>query len=110
MIGVTGTAGKGSTTVLIADLLRACGLNAREGGNINPPLLDVVDEADIAVVDMRSFQLERVIDFAPAVAVITNLGTDHLDRHGSLAAYHAAKLGVKTKPRGKIRCWWCRQN
>ncbi len=94
MVGVTGTAGKGSTTVLIAALLRACGLNAREGGNIDPPLLDVIDEAEVAVVELSSFQLERVIRFAPAVAVITNLGLDHLDRHGSAEAYHAAKRNI----------------
>lgn len=98
MVGVTGTAGKGSTTVLIAALLRACGLNAREGGNIDPPLLDVLDdlsdETGVAVVELSSFQLERVVGFAPMVAVITNLATDHLDRHGSLEAYHAAKLNI----------------
>jgi UDP-N-acetylmuramoylalanine--D-glutamate ligase len=94
MVGVTGTAGKGSTTVLIAALLRACGLNAREGGNIDPPLLDVIDDAEVAVVELSSFQLERVVQFAPTVAVITNLGTDHLDRHGSLEAYHAAKRNI----------------
>ena len=94
MVGVTGTAGKGSTTVLIASLLRESGVNALEGGNIDPPLLDVVDSAEVAVVELSSFQLERVSRFAPAVAVITNLGVDHLDRHGSIAAYHAAKLNI----------------
>ncbi|WP_425145523.1 UDP-N-acetylmuramoyl-L-alanine--D-glutamate ligase [Deinococcus sp.] len=94
MVGVTGTAGKGSTTVLIGTLLRACGLDAREGGNIDPPLLDVVAGAQAAVVELSSFQLERVPSFRPAVAVITNLGVDHLDRHGSVEAYHAAKLNI----------------
>ncbi|AWN22570.1 UDP-N-acetylmuramoyl-L-alanine--D-glutamate ligase [Deinococcus irradiatisoli] len=94
VVGVTGTAGKGGTTVLIASLLRACGLNAREGGNIDPPLLDIIDEAEVAVAELSSFQLERVVRFAPAVAVITNLGVDHLDRHGSVEAYHAAKRNI----------------
>ncbi|UWX63897.1 UDP-N-acetylmuramoyl-L-alanine--D-glutamate ligase [Deinococcus rubellus] len=94
MVGVTGTAGKGSTTVLIAALLRACGVNALEGGNIDPPLLDIIDEAEVAVVELSSFQLERVTKFAPAVAVITNLAVDHLDRHGSVEAYHAAKRNI----------------
>ncbi|MFC4455665.1 UDP-N-acetylmuramoyl-L-alanine--D-glutamate ligase [Deinococcus sonorensis] len=97
MVGITGTAGKGSTTVLVADLLRACGLRAREGGNIDPPLLDVVDDADVVVVELSSFQLERVVQFRPAVAVITNLGTDHLDRHRTLAAYHQAKLAITAR-------------
>lgn len=94
MVGVTGTAGKGSTTVLIAALLRGQGLMAQEGGNIDPPLLDVVDTAQVAVVELSSFQLERTPGFRPAVAVITNLGVDHLDRHGSIEAYHAAKRNI----------------
>ncbi|ANE43228.1 UDP-N-acetylmuramoyl-L-alanine--D-glutamate ligase [Deinococcus puniceus] len=94
LIGITGTAGKGSTTVLIAHLLRACGLAALEGGNIDPPLLDVVDRAEVAVVELSSFQLERVPGLRLPVAVITNLGIDHLDRHRTEAAYHAAKLNI----------------
>ncbi|WP_229723533.1 UDP-N-acetylmuramoyl-L-alanine--D-glutamate ligase [Deinococcus aerolatus] len=94
IVGVTGTAGKGGTTVLIASLLRACGVNAREGGNIDPPLLDVVDAAEVAVAELSSFQLERVPGLRLPVAVITNLGVDHLDRHGTEAAYHAAKLNI----------------
>jgi len=94
VIGVTGTAGKGSTTVLIASLLRAQGVRAQEGGNIDPPLLDIVDTAQVAVAELSSFQLERVPTFRPAVAVITNLNADHLDRHGSIEAYHAAKRNI----------------
>ncbi|PNY82825.1 UDP-N-acetylmuramoyl-L-alanine--D-glutamate ligase [Deinococcus koreensis] len=94
MVGVTGTAGKGSTTVLIAHLLRACGLGAQEGGNIDPPLLDVVDSAEVAAVELSSFQLERVPGLRLPVAVITNLGVDHLDRHRTVKAYHAAKRNI----------------
>ncbi|GGK26062.1 UDP-N-acetylmuramoylalanine--D-glutamate ligase [Deinococcus malanensis] len=94
MVGITGTAGKGSTTVLIAQLLRECGLNAQEGGNIDPPLLDVVDQAEVAVVELSSFQLERVPGLRLPVAVITNLGVDHLDRHRTIEAYHAAKRHI----------------
>ena len=94
MVGITGTAGKGSVTLLVAELLRAHGLNARVGGNIDPPLLDVLDDAEVAVAELSSFQLERVPSFRPAVAVISNLGVDHLDRHGSVEAYHAAKRNI----------------
>ncbi len=100
MVGVTGTAGKGSTTVLIATLLRAQGVRALEGGNIDPPLLDVVDRAQVAVAELSSFQLERTPSFRPAVAVITNLGVDHLDRHGSVEAYHAAKRNITAHQTG----------
>ncbi|WP_034418590.1 UDP-N-acetylmuramoyl-L-alanine--D-glutamate ligase [Deinococcus frigens] len=94
IVGVTGTAGKGGTTVLIASMLRACGVRAREGGNIDPPLLDVVDSAEVAVAELSSFQLERVPGLRLPVAVITNLGVDHLDRHRTVDAYHAAKLNI----------------
>lgn len=94
IVGVTGTAGKGGTTVLIASLLRACGVRAREGGNIDPPLLDVVDSAAVAVAELSSFQLERAAGLRLPVAVITNLGVDHLDRHRTVSAYHAAKLNI----------------
>ncbi len=100
MVGITGTAGKGSTTVLVAGLLRAAGLNAREGGNIDPPLLDVVDSAEVAVVELSSFQLERVPGLRLPVAVITNLGVDHLDRHGTVEAYHAAKRNITAGQQG----------
>lgn len=94
LVGITGTAGKGGTTVLIAHLLRECGVKALEGGNIDPPLLDVVDQAEVAVVELSSFQLERVPGLQLPVAVITNLGVDHLDRHRTVEAYHAAKLQI----------------
>lgn len=94
LIGVTGTAGKTSTTLFTAHLLRGQGLRALEGGNVDPPLVSVVDEAEVAVAELSSFQLERVHDFRPRVAVLLNLGVDHLDRHGTLEAYHAAKLNL----------------
>ncbi|ADV67300.1 UDP-N-acetylmuramoyl-L-alanine--D-glutamate ligase [Deinococcus maricopensis] len=94
IIGVTGTAGKGGTSVLIQQLLAHLGVRAHLGGNFDPPLLDVIDGAEVAVCEISSFQLERVQDFRPVVGVITNLGVDHLDRHGSVEAYHAAKLNL----------------
>ena len=90
-IGVTGTAGKGSTTLLIQHLLLSQGVKAAIGGNFDPPLLDVIGDCDVAVVELSSFQLERIVAYRPNVAVITNLGVDHIRDHGSLAAYWAAK-------------------
>jgi UDP-N-acetylmuramoylalanine--D-glutamate ligase len=94
IIGITGTAGKTSTTLFTAHLLRGQGLKALEGGNVDPPLVSVVDEAEVAVAELSSFQLERVHALRPRVAVLLNLGVDHLDRHKSLSAYHAAKLNL----------------
>lgn len=94
LVGVTGTAGKGGTTTLTAQLLRAAGVNALEGGNIDPPLLDIIDRCEVAVVELSSFQLERIAGTRFPIAIITNLGIDHLDRHGSIEDYHAAKLHI----------------
>lgn len=94
LVGVTGTAGKGGTTTLTAQLLRAAGVDALEGGNIDPPLLDIVDRCEVAVVELSSFQLERTAGTRFPVAVITNLGVDHLDRHLTVPEYHAAKLHI----------------
>ncbi len=94
LVGVTGTAGKTTTTVFTARLLEELGVAAAAAGNIDPPLVEVADRPGLeaAVVELSSFQLERVRAFRPRVAVLLNLGTDHLDRHGSLERYHAAKL------------------
>jgi len=94
ILGVTGTAGKTSTTHYLAEILKAAGVNAIAGGNIGTPLVEVVDQAEVAVAELSSFQLERIRDFRPRVAVLLNLGVDHLDRHGSLEAYHRAKLRI----------------
>jgi len=92
IIGVTGTAGKTSTTSYVAGALKELGFSAAAGGNIGTPLVSVVDEVEVAVAELSSFQLERTRDFSPKVAVLLNLGRDHLDRHGSIEAYHRAKL------------------
>lgn len=91
LLGVTGTAGKGSVTTLLRQLLCALGFKAKEGGNIDPPLLDVIDQASVAVVELSSFQLERIAKTRFPVAVITNLDVDHLDRHKTIENYHNAK-------------------
>ncbi len=92
-IGITGTAGKGSTTLLIAHLLESQGFKAQVGGNFDPPLLEVLD-AEVCVVELSSFQLERIHTYRPDVAVITNIGVDHVRDHGSVQAYKAAKWQI----------------
>ncbi len=90
-VGVSGTAGKGSVTRWTTDTLAAAGMDAVAGGNIVPALAAVARPGALHVVEMSSFQLERCPTFKPDVAVLLNLGEDHIDRHGSVAAYHAAK-------------------
>ncbi len=94
IVAVTGTAGKTSTTAYAAWILRRLGVDAEAGGNIGPPLVEVADRARVVVAELSSFQLERIRGFHPRVAVLLNLGEDHLDRHRSRAAYHRAKLRI----------------
>ena len=91
IVGVTGTAGKGSVTRWLTDLLLAAGVDALAGGNLDPALAAVARPDATWVVELSSFQLERCPTLRPDVAVILNLGVDHLDRHGDVATYHAAK-------------------
>jgi UDP-N-acetylmuramoylalanine--D-glutamate ligase len=90
-VGITGTAGKGTVTRWIADGLVAAGVDAVAGGNIVPALAAVARPGATLVIELSSFQLERAPGLRPEVAVVLNLGVDHLDRHGDVATYHAAK-------------------
>jgi UDP-N-acetylmuramoylalanine--D-glutamate ligase len=93
-IGVTGTAGKGSVTRWLADVLALSGLPAKAGGNIDPALSAVAEEGDVLVTEMSSFQLERCPTLKPKIAIVTNLGVDHIDRHHTVHAYHEAKRNI----------------
>lgn len=109
VVAITGTHGKSSTVHFTAALLRAGlgpGVSVAVGGNIGGSLLGEMDsfsEDDVIVLELSSYQLEhlgagflgqadreRVVD----VAAITSLGVDHLERHGTVKAYHAAKLRI----------------
>lgn len=92
LIGVTGTNGKSTTVVLIGEMLSASGMRAAVGGNLGTPLCELVREpADWVVAELSSFQLEHARKLRARIAVLLNLAPDHLDRHGDLAAYAAAK-------------------
>jgi UDP-N-acetylmuramoylalanine--D-glutamate ligase len=89
-VAVTGTNGKTTTVELLGHIL---GPRAVVAGNVGRALSALeVPEDVIVVAETSSFQLEDTIDFAPDVAALINLGTDHLDRHGTFDAYRAAKL------------------
>jgi UDP-N-acetylmuramoylalanine--D-glutamate ligase len=99
-IAVTGTNGKTTTVELIGHLHREAGLPVAVVGNVGTPYSSlatarVPPAPDATVVcEASSFQLEDTLAFAPEAAVLLNLGVDHIDRHGTIAAYHAAKLRV----------------
>ena len=90
---VTGTNGKSTTTALAGHVLRACGREAAEGANFGPAVLDLpVLPADGAyVLELSSYQIEQTTSLAPDIAVLLNLSPDHLDRHGGMDGYVAAK-------------------
>jgi len=97
LIAITGSNGKTTTTALVGHILRSAGVPTAVGGNIGTPLISLVDQAtekSMTVVEVSSFQLEAINAFRPDVSVYLNLTPDHLDRHGSLEAYAAAKARI----------------
>jgi UDP-N-acetylmuramoylalanine--D-glutamate ligase len=102
LLAITGTNGKTTTTELCATLLRAAGYNAIECGNIGVPLSQLVFEeisgqrkVDVGVLEVSSFQLEKINTFSPAAAAIINIAEDHLDRYdGSIHKYAAEKFKI----------------
>jgi UDP-N-acetylmuramoylalanine--D-glutamate ligase len=94
LIAVSGTNGKTTTTTLIGEMFKADNRTAFVGGNIGKPLLDYFTEglrAEVVVAELSSFQLELTQKVVPAVAVVTNVEPDHLDRYPSYEAYIATK-------------------
>lgn len=120
VVGVTGSSGKTTTTSLLGEMLRSAGRRTLVGGNIGLPLISTLDgeaeTAEVAVMELSSFQLElfspayqgpdvaacrsaasRAVSLAgwsPAVAVVTNLTPNHLDRHPTMDDYVLAKSQV----------------
>lgn len=96
-IAVTGTNGKTTTVSLIESILHTAHLSARAVGNIGVPFSDYADKMDAtetAVIEASSFQLESAISFAPDIAVMLNITPDHLERHGNMRKYTAAKSNI----------------
>jgi UDP-N-acetylmuramoylalanine--D-glutamate ligase len=94
-LAVTGTNGKTTTTSMLHAMLVAAGLNSRLCGNIGSPVLDELHEpADVLAVELSSFQLHWAPSVRPEAGVVLNVAEDHLDWHGTLADYAAAKAAV----------------
>ncbi|MGN0592974.1 MAG: UDP-N-acetylmuramoyl-L-alanine--D-glutamate ligase [Ruminococcus sp.] len=93
---VTGSDGKTTTTTLISEFLQASGITVHKGGNIGRallPMIEEIQETDAAVVELSSFQLLSMRQ-SPDVAVITNIAPNHLDVHGTMEEYIAAKVNL----------------
>jgi UDP-N-acetylmuramoylalanine--D-glutamate ligase len=96
VIGITGSAGKTTTTALTGEMLKVSGFRTWVGGNIGNPLiadLDRMAQGDKVVMELSSFQLE-VITSSPHIAAVLNITPNHLDRHPTMEAYIAAKKRI----------------
>jgi UDP-N-acetylmuramoylalanine--D-glutamate ligase len=100
-VGITGTNGKSTTTALIGHLLRRAGKRAEVGANLGTPALALapLEEGGIYVLEMSSYQLELVPTARFDVAVLLNITPDHLDRHGGMEGYVAAKRSIFERQR-----------
>tara|TARA_R110001583_G_scaffold93517_1_gene236446 strand:+ start:10773 stop:12152 length:1380 start_codon:yes stop_codon:yes gene_type:complete len=83
IIGITGSNGKTTTTMLVNHILKKANLNVGMGGNIGKSFAQQVAENkfDVQVLELSSFQLDGIVNFAPHIAIITNITPDHLDRY-----------------------------
>ncbi len=93
-IGITGTNGKSTTTALTAHILNEGGVKAIECGNIGRPIFDVTDLDQVLVIELSSYQLDLCPTFRPDIAILLNITPDHLDRHGTMEDYIAAKRRI----------------
>jgi len=96
-VAVTGTNGKTTTVELLGAIWREAGLPVEVAGNVGRPLADLVGTAEpwaTIICEASSFQLEDASAFAPECAVLLNVEPDHLDRHGTLEEYTAAKMRI----------------
>lgn len=118
-IGITGSKGKSTTSSLIYAILKEGGKKVRLLGNIGAPMLEVLLEPakkdEIFVLEMSSYQLDD-IEYSPNIAVVTNLFPEHMNYHGSIENYYAAKKNIIKKsdifvfnPKNKILKKWSKE-
>ena len=96
-IVVTGTNGKTTVTTLLNEVFLKAGKKVILGGNIGYGILDNILDAkedDIILIEASSFQLNNINKLKPKIAIITNIGSDHLDWHGSVENYQTAKKNI----------------
>ncbi|MEX0286696.1 MAG: UDP-N-acetylmuramoyl-L-alanine--D-glutamate ligase [Paracoccaceae bacterium] len=93
VIAVTGSNGKSTTAALIHHVLETAGIQSQLAGNIGRGVLDIdpPEDGDVVVLELSSYQTELARALTPDIAVFTNLSPDHLDRHGGMGGYFAAK-------------------
>ncbi len=95
VIGITGSNGKSTVTTLVGAMAKAAGIKVAIGGNLGQPALELLqEEPKLYVLELSSFQLDTTYSLRCKAAAFLNVSEDHLDRHGTMAAYIAAKARV----------------
>jgi len=96
ILAVTGTNGKTTTALLSYHILKEAGYNVGLAGNVGQSFSKLVTEAnhDYYVIEISSFQLDRIINFRPHVAILLNITPDHLDRYKDIDAYASSKFRI----------------
>lgn len=96
IVGITGTNAKGTVTTLVGEMIHKANHKVLVGGNIGTPALELLQNEvpDFYVLELSSFQLETTYSLKTAAATILNITEDHLDRHGDMSAYIAAKQRI----------------
>ncbi len=104
IVAITGSNGKTTTTTLVGEIIAASGFKTLVGGNIGTAAISLAEQATAdttIVLEVSSFQLETIRTFRPKVAVVLNITPDHLDRHGTFAAYVDAKARIFENQQGE---------
>ncbi|MEE2774426.1 MAG: UDP-N-acetylmuramoyl-L-alanine--D-glutamate ligase [Pseudomonadota bacterium] len=98
VICITGSNGKSTTTALLGHILSDNGYSVEMGGNIGNPVLNLKPgkEGDIKIIEISSYQAELARTLHPDIAVLTNVTSDHIDRHSGIGGYFAAKCRLFT--------------
>ncbi len=101
-VGITGTNGKSTTTALLGHLLESCGIRNQIGGNLGPPALGMTppEPGEPIVLELSSYQLDLTERACFQIAVLLNVSPDHLDRHGDMDGYIAAKRRIFRRAAG----------
>ena len=100
IVAITGSNGKSTTTVLLGEMLKACGKDVFVGGNLGRPLIEYLlseRREELIVAEISSFQLETIEDFRPFIGMLLNISQNHLDRYPSFRAYVEAKVRLFSK-------------
>ena len=95
VVAITGSNGKSTVTTMLGDMARKAGKHVAVGGNLGTPALDLLsDDAELYILELSSFQLERTSQLDAVAATVLNISADHLDRYENIAAYVEQKFKV----------------